>query len=162
MEIDALITELSSGDVAGRRAAAEALSRDKAATAVVPLVHACGDPDEQVRELANATLEELGPPPHDVASQLAAQLNHEGPTGYWAATLLGRLLADAAQWSPALGQAIRKNPDNSVRQRSAWALGQIGPAASAAIPQLEAATQDNDPRLARLAADALEKINAMS
>ena len=71
MEVHAWIAELGSADVALRRAAAEALSGDGAADAVLPLVRACGDPDEQVRELANAALEALGPPPADVASQLA-------------------------------------------------------------------------------------------
>lgn len=162
MEVHALIAELGSTDVDVRRAAAEALTRDGAADAVLPLVRACGDTDEQVMESANAALEALGPPPRDVASQLASQLNHEGLTGYWSATLLGRLGTDAAPWAAALGQAVQGNADASVRQRATWALGQIGPAATAAIPQLEAATQDADPRLARLATEALRKINAAS
>ena len=55
------------------------LSRDGAAGAVLPLVRACGDPDEGVREFASAALEALGPPPPDVASQLAEQLKHLQP-----------------------------------------------------------------------------------
>jgi len=152
------IGELSSHDVAARRGAAEALSRAGADSAVLPLLGACSDPDEQVREWAHAALEALGPPPRDIAPRLAETLDQPGSTGYWSATLLGRLREDAAPWAGALGQACGKNPDLAVRQRAVWALGQIGPAARDAIPALEAASQDADARLAKLSREALQKI----
>ena len=161
MEVDELIEGLVADDVTRRRAAAEALAGN-AASAILPLVEACGDADEQVQESANAALEECGPPPLEVAPQLAALLPHPGPIGYWAATLLGRLQADAADWASGLAEAVGNNRDASVRQRAAWALGRIGPPASAAVPALEAASHDADARLARLSAEALEKINSPS
>jgi len=158
MDIDALTADLNSDDVHRRRAAAEVFSRSGALEVVVALIRACNDPDEQVREFVNAALESVASPPVDVGSQLADQLDQAGPSGYWSATLLGRMGSDAAAWASALGQAIQTNSEKSVRQRAAWALGQIGPAATAGIPALEAAVEDADPRLARLASEALKKI----
>ncbi len=160
MDLDGLLAALGSADVAARRAAAEALLAEGAADAVIPLARACRDPDEQLRELANAALEDLGPPPLDTAPDLVELLDQTGPSAYWAATLLGRLEADAAPWAAPLGKAVAENSDLSVRQRAAWALAKIGPGAEAAIPNLEAACQDADPRLSRLAADALQKITS--
>lgn len=157
MEIDVVLAELGSEDVTVRRGAAEALARGGAELAVVPLVRACADPDEEVREWSGAALETLGPPAAEAGAELAELLGAAAPAAYWAATLLGRLQADAAAWVPALTQAVG-HPDPSVRQRAAWALGQVGPAAAAAIGTLEAVAEEGDPRLARLAATALEQI----
>jgi HEAT repeat protein len=79
--------------------------------------------------------------------------------GYWAATLLGRLKADAAPAVDALAQAVGGSANHlPVRQRSAWALGEIGPAAAVALPSLRNATGNLDPRLARLAQQAIGQI----
>jgi hypothetical protein len=45
-----------------------------------------------------------------------------------------------------------------VRQRAAWALGKIGPAAKAALGTLKRAAGQGDERLARLAKESLESI----
>jgi HEAT repeat protein len=45
-----------------------------------------------------------------------------------------------------------------VAQRAAWALGKIGPAAAAAASALRTAAASADPRLARLAAEALAAV----
>ena len=162
MEVESRVAELRSAEVARRRAAAEALGREGADVAVIALLDACADADEQVRELANAALEELGPPPLEVADQLAERLNGPELTGYWAATLLGRLGDAAGPWSNALGQTLHPSsgsPHAANRQRAAWALGQIGPAAEVAVAALEAASQGDDARLAKLATRALQEID---
>jgi len=160
-DADELAARLKSTDLEPRRAAAEILSRmgEDAAPAAVALVRVCGDADEQVREHAVAALEDLGPPPVDSIAQLVALVDHTDPlVGYWATTLLGRAGEDAASAVPALTKCVDSTADLAVRQRAAWALGKIGPAAAAARDALTRATGQADPRLARLATEALEEI----
>jgi HEAT repeat protein len=122
-------------------------------------VRVCSDADEQVREHAVAALEDLGPPPADAIAQLVALVDHKDPlVGYWATTLLGRAGEDAESAVPALTKCVDSTADLAVRQRAAWALGKIGPAAAAARDALTRAAVQADPRLARLATEALEEI----
>jgi HEAT repeat protein len=89
--------------------------------------------------------------------QLISLIEAKSPdVGYWAATLLGRLGADAAVVVDALVRAVASSAALSVRQRAAWAMGEIG--SPAAIPSLKTAASDPDPRLARLAQEAIEQI----
>ncbi len=59
-----------------------------------------------------------------------------------------------------LATAVASHRFNSVRQRAAWALGRIGPVASAALQSLETAAASNDARLARLAQRAMTQIKS--
>lgn len=150
--------QLASADADARATAAETLGQMAvdAAPAAVPLVEACRDDDDRVREWAVAALEDLGPPPKDAVKPLTLLVGDKNPlAGYWAATLLGRCGEAAASAVNALAKAVDGGADREVRQRAAWALGQIGPAASAARGVLEKAAADADERLARLASDAL-------
>lgn len=159
MSIDQLTAALSARDAEQRAQAAEELSQlgSDAQPAAVALVLTCGDEAEEVRQWASSALEEIGPPLSSDVGQLASLLKHESPdVGYWAATLLGRLKAEAAPAVDALAHAVAGSPHLSVRQRAAWALGEIG--SPAAIPSLKKAATDPDPRLARLAQQAIEQI----
>lgn len=158
---DALIASLSSADATTRREAAEAFARlgPDAASAAVPLVKACGDQDEQVRDWAVAALEELETPDSSTTGELQSLVNDESlDVAFWATTLLGRLEHHAAPAVETLAVAVASHPELVVRQRAAWALGKIGAAASAAVPQLEQAASSEDPRLARFATTAIEAI----
>ncbi len=155
------IEQLSDADVGRRAAAAELLCRagESAAAAAVPLVHACADADDQVREWAAAALEDLGPPPDDSIPQLVELAGSSHPlVAYWAVTLLGRSGQKAATATAVLAGCLNAGCDPSVAQRAAWALGKIGPAAAAAGDSLEKAAAAADPRLARLAREALDAI----
>ena len=157
----ALAAQLGSADAQARGEAAEQLARmaEAAAPAAVALVQACGDADEQVREQAVAALEDLGSPPPEAVARLTELVAHRDPlVAYWAVTLLGRAGQDAVTAVPALAECVASMVDLSVRQRAAWALGKIGPAAASARDVLEQAAGQDDPRLARLAAEALEAI----
>jgi HEAT repeat protein len=157
----ALARQLASASVDERVAAAERLSQagEEAAVAAVPLARACGDDDERVRELAVAALEDMGPPPADAVGPLGDLVGHRDPlVAYWAATLLGRAGEEAAAAVTALTACVASSADMSVRQRAAWALGRIGPAATRARGTLETARSGADQRLARLAAEALDAI----
>jgi len=159
MSVSDAVNDLNSRDLAVRRRAAEQLAAHPDAGAAVPLVRACGDADETVREWAVAALEGLGAPEAADAAALA-QLLRGGHchVRYWSATLLGRLGRHAASAVGPLSEATERDSDSAVRQRAAWALGEIGPSAAAARPVLAQAAAGDDPRLARLARQSLEKI----
>jgi HEAT repeat protein len=116
-----------------------------------------------VREWAVAALEESDRPPPDAVSALTSLVAMENAdVGYWAATQLGRIGADAARAVPALTQAVQHGASPAVCERAVWALGQIGPAAVSACSVLEAAVPSDSPRLERLVRQALERIRAAS
>ena len=151
--------QLTAAEADLRADAAEALCRagHAAHSAVVPLVKACGDEDARVREWAVAALEEIGEPASDTIPVLAGLAGSGHPlVAYWAVTLLGR--SAAAEAAPSLTACLDDACPIEVRQRAAWALGKIGPAAKGACEALRHAHGDADPRLARLAGEALAAI----
>jgi HEAT repeat protein len=160
-EIADLVRGLTNPAADVRAAAAERLCRagGDAVAAATDLVRGCGDEDDRVREWAAAALEELGAPPATALEPLAGLARDANPlVAYWAVTLLGRSGKDAATAVPALVACVDAAGDIAVRQRAAWALGKIGPAAAAARESLVRAAGDHDPRLSRLATEALATI----
>jgi HEAT repeat protein len=159
MLIDQLTADLSAPDASQRSQAAEQLAQlgPDAQPAAIALVLACGDKAEEVRQWASSALENLGPPESSDVGQLISLIEAKSPdVGFWAATLLGRLKAEAAPAVDTLARTVASPAALSVRQRAAWALGEIG--SPAAIPSLKAAASDPDPRLARLAQQAIGQI----
>lgn len=157
-----LIQKLQSADVEDRCSAAEELARagDEARPAAVALVSCCRDSDERVSECAAAALEEMGPPALEDLPRLAELLSSENADiAYWAATLLGRLEAGGARAVERLAATLRGNPHPQVQQRAAWALGMIRQSGSGAREALQHASESHDPRLARLAQQALQQIS---
>jgi HEAT repeat protein len=127
--ISVLISALSNVDATSRTQAAKQLARlgTDAQPAAVALVLACGDDDEGMRKSAMSALEAMGPPEVSDLGQLVSLVAARSPdVGYWAVTLLGRLKADAAPAVDALAHAVLRSPHLLVRQRAAWALGEIG------------------------------------
>jgi HEAT repeat protein len=160
-DVSELMVDLAAQEPFQRARAAEYLARlgPEARDAAVPLVRACGDPSEDVRQWAGAALEEMGPPDASDVQALATLLSHpHADVGYWAATLLGRMGGEAANAVPALTAALSADAPMSVRQRSAWALGRIGPPARSALDSLRQAASEADRRLARLAVQAIGQI----
>jgi hypothetical protein len=160
-DLATLIAQLEGHDTAAQTAAANELaSRGRDAQgAIVALVRTVGIPDEEVLEACTAALEEAGPPAADQIRPLMALVSDcSGDIAYWAVTLLGRASADAAPAVPALIQVLESDADLPVRERAAWALGEIGPGAKSAVAALTAAANCDDARLARLAKKALESI----
>ncbi len=164
-DLSVLIAELAHPDVSRRSAAAKSLAKmgEAAAPAAVPLCRTSGDASEEVCEWSTSALEKLGPPAVEdcpALQDLAAAPQED--TAYWACTLIGRLKADAAPAVSALSNVLSEHAAINVRQRAAWALGQIGPAASAALPALKRAADDANPRLARMAQRAIDQIGGGS
>ncbi|MFM8378600.1 MAG: HEAT repeat domain-containing protein [Planctomycetia bacterium] len=155
------IAQLSAADAATRAEAAERLCRAglDAVPAAVPLVKACGDAHDEARDWAVAALEELGSPPPEAIGELTALVASGHPlVAYWATTLLGRSGQAAAAATAALAAALDAGADPAVAERAAWALGKVGPRAASARPALERAASAPNPRLARLAQEALAAI----
>ncbi|HEY4312126.1 MAG TPA: HEAT repeat domain-containing protein [Pirellulales bacterium] len=160
-DLAAMIGALRSKDTKAQAAAAQQLAQlgEDAQKAAVPLVEACAA-DESMREWVTAALEGLGAPQAtDVPALIALLKRTELDVAYWAATLLGRLHADAAPAVAALVEALERHREGAVRERAAWALGQIGPAASAALAPLRTLSSGHG-RLARLAGDAVKQITS--
>jgi HEAT repeat protein len=158
-DTSALIALLRSADNQQQQSAAEQLARmgSEAQPAALALVEACVADDEETRESCVAALEDLGPPPVGDLQKLTALLAHRSPdVAYWAATLLGRLQSEAGPAVDPLARALSEHAEMAVRQRAAWALGQMGPAAAGARGAIEQAAASDDSRLARLARKALD------
>lgn len=162
MDDSQLTAGLKAAEPQTRLQSAEALATmsEAAAPASLQLLEAVGDGDQRVSEAATAALEGMGPPSVDSVDALAEKLSHpEASVAYWAATLLGRLESQAAGAVQTLCAVLANNSTpTQVRQRSAWALGCMGPAAGASLETLQSAQQESDPRLARLATRAIESI----
>ena len=106
-----------------------------------------------------AALEEFGKPGDNTISQLADLAESSHPLiAYWAVTLLGRSGEEGSAAVPSLIACLDRNRPIEVRQRAAWAIGKIGPAATGARDALAGVSADSDPRLARLAGEALAAI----
>ena len=155
------IAQLNSENATAVAAAAEALCQmgRAAQPAAVSLVRASGTDDETALAWVAAALEELGPPPESEIEELVALADdHSTEISFWAITLLGRAGEAASRAVPTLAKQLRHSPKLAVRERAAWALGKIGPAAAMAAPQLHEAAAGGQPRLSRLAKSALAAI----
>ncbi len=106
-----------------------------------------------------SALEQLGPPSTGSAEQLVRLTGSDHElVSYWAVTLLGRLPEAADSAIPAVVTALGSSPHLSVRQRAAWALGQMGVGSAAVTTALSAAAQSQDARLSRMAQQALDQL----
>jgi hypothetical protein len=152
---------LQSPDVTTRRQAAEHLSQnpDAATELAVDLVKAIGDTDRQVMEYAVATLEELGEPSPLHLARLAKLIADENPdVQYWAVTLIGRAGPAASEYSTQLASVVASEAQPQVRERAAWAITRIGPAAAPVRRLLEPFRDAEPSSLARAVRKALEAI----
>jgi len=160
-DLKRLTADLNADDEQVRATAAEALCHqgETARPAAVSLVLGLADPSDSVVEWSAAALEGIGPPDPNQLQELIGLLKHDSPdVGYWAATLIGRLREQGADATAALADLLAGDAATNVKQRAAWTLSKIGPAANAALPALRTAAAGDDPRLARLAARAIQLI----
>ncbi len=160
-DVTSLANSLAHGTPEERLASAEALARlgVEASPAAIAIVQALEFEDDGLRDWLVAALEDLGAPATADAPALAALITKPAlDPAYWAATLLGRLESQAAPAVPQITEALDKHAESTVRERAAWALGKIGSAAAGARSSLEAAAKGGNPRLARLASEALSQI----
>jgi HEAT repeat protein len=132
--VDTLARHLRSDDSAGVRAStARALGTVAWRAGVPALFDALGDPSEAVRAAAAQALSRIGPGASDVAPLAAALRSPDCYVAGFAAWSLGNLEAEAAPAVSELGRALARPETNDVVTR---ALSRIGPAATAAVPDL--------------------------
>ncbi len=126
----------------------------------VRCIKLAGHSDDEVRMWAAEALGMKVVPSPSEAIEIANCLAQpgDGEVAYWAATMLGRLGCDGIEGVAALIDCIEHSSFLPARERSAWALAQIGSGASQAIETLRLAVDENLPRLSRLANEAIREI----
>jgi HEAT repeat protein len=155
-----LAERLQNGSVPQRREAAERLLKlgPRAAGFATLLLDALADEDETVRECVTACLEDCGPPPKAEVAALPARLAAaQGDHAYWTITLLARS-GDPSAVEPIADVLADAARETAVRERAAWALGELGENAKSASQILSDVAAESDGRLKRLAERALKKI----
>lgn len=158
MNANDLLRQLKDGRESEQRDAARQLASqgEGAQQAAVALVECLAREDDELQEWCVAALEELGPPRVEDRDALGTLARHEQPlVAYWACTLLGRLGSDATESASILADVMHESSAAEVRQRAAWALGRIPSSNPDVAQKLEDAAKSDDPRLARLASEAL-------
>ena len=159
---DSLFVELSHQDSERRCSAIRKIAqgrRDRSGvTAAVILLVA--DKDEATRHWACEALEAtIVPMPNEVGGLIQLLRDKsDGEIEYWAATMLGRLGTAACGATGVLASCLLDSPYLAARERAAWALSEIGPAARSAMNALRQIGPDDPPRLQRLAATAIQSV----
>lgn len=137
--------------------AADPAEADKQLIAVVLTML---DENEEVRAWASDVLSGVEQPSADWAPQLAELTRHVNPPlAGWACKLLGRMGKVATRYQTSLVQTLQTHSEKSVRQLAAFALTTIPDLSKETIVALKAAASDADPRLSRLATEALAAHN---
>jgi HEAT repeat protein len=118
------------------------------------------DENEEVRAWASDVLTIVEEPSSAWAPQLAELTRHvNAPLAGWACKLLGRLGEQATGYQSSLATALAHHAEKSVRQLAALALKSVPNLTADTVDALRAAASDADPRLRRLALDALSTHN---
>ena len=132
--VEAVALRLRRDEAPGvRAAAARALGGIDSRGGRAALVEALRDPSEPVRAAAAQALARLGPGPSEVSGLASVLASPDRYVAAFAAWSLGNI-GDAAEPAVAeLGHALEREDTNDVVTR---ALARIGPAATAAVPDL--------------------------
>ena len=158
-EVAQWTAELESPDLAAQARAAEALAQhaDEVQQALVALTRRCSSSDESVANWCTSAIEDGGAPTTEQIPELTALLKdkHEGVV-YWAVTLLGRAGRFSADGAGDIASCL-SHTSAEVRQRAAWALGQIGAKDEPVLAALRKAAHDKG-AIAKHAQRALERL----
>lgn len=160
--VASLKERLSHPEASVRRAAVRGLvsaggTQAGVTTAVLALI---SDPDEPTRHWAGTALGQVVWPDPSELDDLIALLRQtsDGEVEYWTATMLGRLGVVAARAAGLLASVLLDSACLAARERAAWALAEIGPAARSSLNALRQIGEDDPPRLQRLAQLAMESM----
>jgi len=136
-------------------------TQDAVSGLAVTVVRLCGSSDDEVRMWSAEALEvAIQPEPSEVEGLIELlSAEDDGEISYWAATMLGRLGKDAVAAVATLGSCLRDSMYLAARERAAWALAEVGPAAADALESLKQVSETGSPRLQRLALEAIEAID---
>jgi len=160
--LDALKFELAHSDVERRCSAIRKIAQtaDKQSGVTAAAILLVADRDEETRNWACEALEStIVPMPNEVHGliELLRETN-DGEIEYWAATMLGRLGTVAAGATAVLANCLLDSACLAARERAAWALAEIGPAARSAMNALRQIGPEDPPRLQRLTAAAMQSV----
>jgi HEAT repeat protein len=160
--IPALVRALCDMNRFVRWAAARTLGHlaPREADMVVPgLVALLKDPDTDVRVAAAVALERFGPAARGAVSALG-QAAGQGDSEVRIAAIkaLMAIGREAAPAVPEIARGLEQDNNIRLRKQAADALGQFGPLAESAIPELLKALEDPEADVRRAAAAALLKI----
>jgi hypothetical protein len=128
------------------------------------LTQLCGA-NEVEREAICSQLEACGAPSDNVQDELSNLLQHSADSlqKYWCLTLLGRLQnVESDEPTDLVADFLPLPHELEVRQRAAWAMGQLKRVSSKGRTALEEAAGDADPRLSRLAQKALDGLSSVA
>jgi len=153
-------------DSRSRREAIDALGwlGVDALSAVPTLIEALQEDNDYIRQGAADALGAIGPLAKDAIPALAEMLNEENPPRGYKGILIQAGAQALAEIGPdsidTLRGALRKD-DPYVRGWAAFGLGEIGPAAAAAVPDLVKASGDTDKNAQYQAERALRRIRGI-
>ncbi len=160
--LTALKNELSHDDAERRCAAMRKLSQSgrKQSGVTANVILLVVDNNEEVRDLAVEALESSVMPTPNEVHELIQVLREtkDGEIEYWTATMLGRLGVVASGATAVLASCLLDSPYLAARERAAWALSEIGPAARSAMNALRQIGPEDPPRLQRLASSAIQSL----
>lgn len=161
-DTSSLTNRLSHAQAAVRRAAIGELldARGSCSGVTAAVLALVVDRDEQTRQLACEALDRVITPSQDELGMLIETMRSasDGEVEYWTATMLGRLGSGAARATAVLASVLLDSSCLAARERAAWALSQIGPAARSSLNALRQIGKDDPPRLRRLAETAMESM----
>jgi hypothetical protein len=127
------------------------------------VIRLAGCRTDSLRSAAAKSLEGSVQPSVAEVPALMASLRDQSDSEicYWAATLLGRLGPQAVDATQSLCDCLQDSSFLPAKERAAWALMQIGPTASDAIPVLQSVGQSAPVRLHLLCHRAMKAIGTM-
>lgn len=128
-----------------------------------PVIRLAGCRTDSLRSAAAQSLEGSVQPSVSEVPALIALLSDQSDSeiSYWAATLLGRLGPQAVDATQSLCDCLQDSSFLPAKERAAWALMEIGPTASDAIPVLQSVCESAPARLHLLCHRAMKVIGTM-
>jgi len=158
----ALNLELTHDDVDRRCSAMRKLAQSgrKQSGVTARVILLVADGNEEIRGWACEALESaIMPMPNEVNDLIQVlRETRDGEIEYWTATMLGRLGVVASGATAVLASCLLDSPCLAARERAAWALSEIGPAARSAMNALRQIGPEDPPRLQRLASSAIQSL----
>lgn len=127
-----------------------------AASRVPELLVSLQDADDELGGWIADALREVERVPADNADAIAALCSHASPAiAGWACTMASRLQTPPPSLQVAVAVTLVTHDSISTRQQAARALGEFPALTAASLTALETAAAGNDPRLSRLARQAI-------
>ena len=159
--VSELADQLQDEDHAVRYAAIKKLEKygPESAEALDALSKALSDPSKKVRYRSAKTLSKIGIGAEPAAEAMKEALKGaDSETRYYLVKALANIEDAAVIAVGELTDILAQDQEARIRLYAAKALGKIGTEARSAIPVLENAKNDSDPKVRKAVSDALKKV----